>query len=368
VLPAAQSDRKRAEADLRALNKQIEQQQRQARQDVVDQERLSRALRDAELSVSRASGDLKALRSQRAERAAARRSLEAERLLREAEREATESDLAGQLRAAYFMGRREPLKLLLNQRSPAEFGRNLTYYGYLGRLRAGQIATIRENILKIEDLKRRIDEEDAELASLELRQKQRVSDLESARKQRGLVLASLQEESRNRAAALDRLLKERAKLEKLVADLSRAAEAAPYDANSPFAKLRGKLSWPVAGRIAVSYGATITGGLRSEGIEINADRGTDVRAVHEGKVVYADYLNGLGLLVIIDHGSGYLSLYSHNEELFKAAGSRVQAGDKIATVGDSGGRKQPGLYFQIRQAGKPVDPRAWFRAAAPPTG
>lgn len=370
ALPAAQPQpsRQRTEANLQQVTEQIQRVQRQVQQDAVEKDRLARDLRDAERSVARAQGDLRQLREQRAERNAARARLVADRAQRQADRERTEADLSAQLRAAYMMGRNEPLKMLLNQRSPAEFTRNLTYYGYFGRLRAEQIEQITENIARIDDLTAQIDAEDAQLAALEGQQKERVGELESARRQRGRVLASLEKESKGRAATLQRLQRQQAQLERLVKELSRVTESVPFDPNDPFAKLRGKLSWPVAGRISVNFGDIRTGTLRSDGIEIDADRGSSVRAVHEGLVVYSDWLSGRGLLVIVQHGNGYLSLYGHNEQLFKKAGDRVSAGDVIATAGDSGGRKEPGLYFELRRNRKPVDPRGWFRTSAPPAG
>ncbi|MEO6078898.1 MAG: peptidoglycan DD-metalloendopeptidase family protein [Steroidobacteraceae bacterium] len=372
VLPAAQPDRKRNEAELKAaelkaLTEQLQRLQRQVQKDPVEEDRLTRALRDAERSESRASGELSALRSQRAQRSASRQQLVQERGRRQAEREATEADLASQLRAAYFMGRNEPLKLLLNQRNPAEFGRNLTYYGYLGRLRAGQINSITENIAKIDELTAQIDEEDAQLAELELRSRQRLGEREAARKQRGQVLASLQREASGRAAELRRLRAERQEMEKLLKELSRAAEASPYDPNSPFARLRGRLAWPVSGHIATNGGIP-AGGTRSDGIEIDAVRGAEVRAVHDGRVLHADWGRGVGIVIIVDHGNDYWSIYGNNEQLFKQKGDKVRAGETIATVGDSGGRQRPGLHFEIRRHTKAVDPRDWFRTSAPPDG
>jgi murein hydrolase activator len=368
VLPAATPDKKTAEAQLRQLNEQVERAARRVRNDGIEKDRLSRALRDADRSVSQAHKGLSELRSERAQRSSARQKLSAERADRQAAKQQTEADLARQLRAAYFMGRSEPLKLLLNQRNPAEFGRNLTYYGYLGRLRASQIDNIADNIARIDVLTAEIDAEDAALAGLELKQKERVSDLESAKRQQQRAVASLNQEARSREAALKRLRADRQQVEQLVKELSRAIEASPYDPKSPFGQARGKLSWPVAGRISVNYGATIAGGLHSDGIEIDADPGTEVRAVYEGIVRYSDYAPGRGYLVIVDHGNNYWSLYGHNQELFKAKDARVAAGEKIATAGDSGGRKRPGLYFQIRRSGNPVDPRGWFRSSAPPAG
>jgi septal ring factor EnvC (AmiA/AmiB activator) len=235
-------------------------------------------------------------------------------------------------------------------------------------LRATQIHLISDNIARIDELTAKIDEEDAELAALESQQKVRVGALQEARRQQDRARANLEQESRNRSAALKRKQAERERLEQVLKEMDRLAKASPYDPNSPFGRLLGKLDWPVAGRVAVTFGGPTAGGGNSAGIEIDAAAGSSVRAVHDGLVRYADWLPGRGLLIIVDHGNGYMSLYGHNEQLFKPAETRVKAGDVIATAGDSGGRKRPGLYFEIRRAGKPVDPRPWFRTTAPPNG
>ncbi len=368
ALPAAQPDRARTEANLRALKERIERIQRQVQDDAAEKDRLTRDLRAAEQSVAKAQGELGRVRSKRTETSTERARLQEERTRRMAERDRTQDDLASQLRSAYMMGRSEPLKMLLNQRSPAQFQRNLTYYGYFGRDRAKKINLITQNIADIDELARQIEQQDSQLAELEVQRQRRVQELDKARKSRGQVLASLTVESRNRGAQLKRLQQQQQQLENLLAELRRATEATPFDPNDPFGKLRGRLSWPVAGKVETSYGDTIAGGLRSNGIEIAADRGATVRAVHEGRVIFADWLSGRGLLIILDHGNGYLSLYGHNEQLFKQAGATVQAGDAIAAAGDSGGRARPGLYFEIRRAGKPVNPSGWFKSSAPPPG
>lgn len=367
ALPAAQQDPARAEADLRALNERMQRVQQQLQRDEVEKNRLSRELRDAERSVSKAQGELSRLRAQRAERGAIRRHLEEERATREAERARTEADLANQLRSAYLMGRNEPLKLLLNQKDPAEFSRNLTYYGYLGRLRADQIAKIGEDIAKIEELGAKIAEEDAELARLEAAQKNQVGELESARRQRGKVLASLEKEAGNRTASLRRMRQEREQLERVIERIRREARRAPpYDPNLPFAQTQSRLNWPVAGKITVPYGATIAQNVRTNGVDIDTDHGASVKAIHEGRVDYADWLPGRGNVVLINHGNDYMSIYAHLGELHIAQGSRVKGGDSLGTAGDTGGRKSAGLYFELQRNGKPVDPRPWFRTAAPP--
>jgi septal ring factor EnvC (AmiA/AmiB activator) len=364
--PAGESpDRRRTEVDLKAIASQIQRVQEQVRRDAVERDRLSRDLRESEESVSSARGELARLRAERAERAATRARLEADRRARQAALARTQDSLAAQLRAAYILGRREPLKLLLNQKDPAQAGRNFAYYGYFGRMRASQIHAINDNIARIDELQAKIDDEDAQLARLEAAQKNQLGQLEQARQRRGKVLASLEQESKNRSEALARLQRQQAALEKLLKDLNRALEKFPVDANDAFARLRGELAWPAEGRLVAHFGETRAGGVKWNGVLIAAERGTPVRAIYHGRVAYADWLPGLGLLLIIDHGNGYLSLYGHNERLYKAAGAQVRAGDTIAGVGDSGGRSQDELYFEIRKAGRPIDPRPWFKSANP---
>lgn len=372
TLSAAQPDRSRVEADQRALVERIQRLQRQLQQDTVEKNRRTRDLRDAEREEARAREELTRLRAERAERTAARRHLAEERAAREAEQARTEADLARQLRAAYFMGRNEPLKLLLNQRSPAEFSRNLAYYGYLGRLRADQIRAIGENIARIEELTASIEAEEARLADLEQQQQKQVAEMEAARKRRGQALASLERESSSRTASLQRAQREKQELDRLLEQLRRATESLPYDPKAPFAQTRGRLSWPVAGRISVNYNATIPALGRSDSVEIDTEYGAPVRAVHEGRVEFADWTSTRGHLVIINHGNNrYLTIYGHLGELHVKEGSQVASGQSIGTAGDSGGRARPGLYFQLRvaqragQAPQPADPRPWFRTPAP---
>lgn len=366
-LPAAQQDPARAEADLKRLTENIQRVTQQVQRDEVEKNKLSRELRDAERSVAKAQGELNRLRGQRAERNAIRRHLEEEKAARAAERERTEADLARQLRSAYLMGRNEPLKLLLNQQDPAQFSRNLTYYGYLGRLRADQIAKIREDIVKIEELDAKIAEEDAELARLEAAQKDQVGELESARRQRGRVLASLEKEAGNRTASLRRMRQEREQLERVIERIRRETRRAlPYDPDLPFAQSRSRLNWPVAGKISVSYGATIARELTTNGIDIDTEYGAPVKAIHEGRVEYADWLSGRGNVVLINHGNDYWSIYAHLGDLHVPQQRRVKGGEIIGTAGDTGGRKSAGLYFELQRNGKPIDPRPWFRTAAPP--
>lgn len=360
-------DAARAESDLKAVRGQIKDITRQLAKDAAARDKLAKDLRAAEGDVVDVRERLLTLRGERKERGARRATLARQKAERERALADERSALGQQLRAAYVIGREEPLKLLLNQQDPARAGRMFAYYSYFGRARAEHIAGIELRVREIETLDAELEAEDQELAALENRQRSELQRLEDARKQRGRVLANLEQESKSRSAMLSRLKKEQAGLEKLIRELRRALEKyPPIDSKDPFAKLRGKLAWPTTGKIVASFGQTRAGGIKWDGILLATERGAPVRSVYQGRIAYADWLPGLGLLVVVDHGQGYLSLYAHNERLYKAVGERVAAGDTIAGAGDTGGRSRPELYFEIRKGGRPVDPRPWFARPTPP--
>lgn len=365
TLPASGQDAKKTEADLKAIQTEIERVADQVSRDAAERDRLTKELRSAELSVIDMRGSLEDVRKARAERAAHRAKLAKEKAEREADLSREREALAGQLRAAYLIGREEPLKLLLNQKDPSQAGRMFAYYSYFGRARAEQIGRITENVERLDQLDAELAEQDRKLAELEAQRHEELQKLDAARVKRGAVLASLQNESRSRVASLQRLKEQQSGLEKLLRELKRAMEKFPADTATAFGRQRGKLAWPVAGRLVARFGESRVGGVKWDGVLVATDRGVPVRAVSQGRVVYADWLPGLGLLAIVDHGEGYLSLYGHNDRLYKGVGERVAAGEPIAAAGDSGGRARPELYFEIRKAGKPVDPRPWFKSGEP---
>ena len=360
-----EADARKTEAELQAVKSEIERVSRQVSEEQVERDRLSRELRSAEVSVGKAREGLDGVRRGRAERASKRATLAAERRAREADLAQNRSALAGQLRAAYQIGREEPLKLLLNQKDPERAGRMFVYYSYFGRARAEQIHGIENDVQAIAALDEQVQAEDAKLAELEKQQRAALAELEQAREKRSGVLASLTAESNSHAQSLERLKSQQGGLEKLLRELRRAIEKFPLDNNDAFAHLRGKLAWPVGGKLVARFGEPRAGGVKWDGLLVATERGAPVRAVYGGRVIYADWLPGLGLLTIVDHGEGYMSLYGHNERLYKAVGERVSAGDTLGSAGDSGGSNRPELYFEIRKAGKAVDPRPWFKATDP---
>ncbi|MGQ0429655.1 MAG: murein hydrolase activator EnvC family protein [Gammaproteobacteria bacterium] len=334
------------------------------RQDTDRRDTLSAQLRDAEENVRGARLRLREARRRLSESDARLEELTAEREGSERELSLQRAALASQLRAAYMGGHEEQVKVLLSQEDPAAFDRMMVYYAYLGRARAGKIRGIQALVAKLELA---LGEENAErerLASLEADSRRELSAVDAARAERTRALRAVSAQIRSQSDSIAKLKREAAALEKLIADLRKALRDLPPGAGQAFEKVRGRLAWPVAGKITARYGQPRGGGLRWNGVLIEAGRGTEVRALYEGRVAYADWLPGMGLLLIIDHG-GYMSLYAHNEQLYKSVGDRVEGGEIVASVGDSGGRSQPGLYLEIRRGAQPVDPIPWFRRPAP---
>lgn len=354
----------RARAQLRAVRGEIERITRQVTRAQVEQDRLTQKLRATERSVGKARAVLSGLAQRRATGAARLAALEAEKRRRRADLASDRSALGAQLRAAYLIGREEPLKLLLNQGDPARAGRMFVYYSYFGHARARQIRAIESDLAQLRKLDTQLQAEDAQLASLERQQRAQVLSLEDARRRRLAVLASIAAATRSRGQRLARLKRQQSGLEGLLRELRRAAANLPPQlANVPFAHLRGRLPWPVRGRVLDSFGQERAGGLRWDGDLIATRRDAPVRAVCAGRVIYADWLAGLGLLIIIDHGDGYMSLYGHNARLYRAVGQRVRAGETIAQAGNTGGSPRPELYFGLRKDSEPLDVRRWLRPA-----
>lgn len=356
----------RAARELKSVKSEIERVTREVTEEEVKRDRLSRDLRTAEEAVSSAREALASVQRQRADGAARRAQLLRARRGREGDLERHRAILASQMRAAYVLGREEPLRLLLNQQDPSLASRLIVYYSYFGQARARQIELVQGEVHQLGQLAGELQIEDRQLAGLEQQQRAQLANLERARARRAQVLASITAESQSREKRLARLRTQQSGLEKLLHELREAMARYPLEGHDAFAQLRGKLPWPVSGaQVLARFGETRAGGIKWDGLLLGTELGEPVRAVYQGRVVYADWLPGLGLLTIIDHGDGYMSLYGHNQQLYKAVGEQVSAGEEIASAGDSGGSQRPELYFEIRKAGKPVDPRPWLRPQHP---
>lgn len=272
--------------------------------------------------------------------------------------------MEGQLRAAYVMGRQEKVKILLNQQDPAVVSRMMVYYDYLNAARLEQMELISRNLNKLTRIEREISEEERRLQQLHAKVEQEKAQLEQAQVERQRIIAGLSRELQGKEQELKGLKDDEKQLQSLLVKLQEALADIPLDSttDNPFKTRKGKLPWPSKGRVAASFGsARVVGKLRWDGVLIAAPEGREVRAIHHGRVAFADWLRGFGLLLIIDHGEGYMSLYGHNQSLFKETGEWVEPGEVVAQVGNSGGRSEPGVYFGIRHNGEAEDPKRWCK-------
>jgi len=274
-----------------------------------------------------------------------------------------QSYLQQQIRITYLLGRQPVLKILLNQDNPQNLSRMLNYYDYFNKARTQQITQYRNSIKQLADIRKQIINENKTLTQTRasLLKKRNILKLNQITRQNVLVHLSksilsqsikLKKYNSNRNH-LEVLLK---KVEKALTNLSLPNE------NLPFNLLRGKLTLPVRGRIIERYGSnTSNRKIRSKGIFILAPENAEVHAVYYGRVVFSNWIRGYGLIIIIDHGGGYMTLYGHNNSLLKSTGDWVHTGETIALAGDSGGANKTGLYFELRKNGKARNPTGWFR-------
>lgn len=269
--------------------------------------------------------------------------------------------LERQVRSRYAQGGQGYLRLLLNQNDAGQIGRNLVYYRYLSQAHFAGIEAIEEDKARLDELRAQSQQRrDELLATGALLAEQRQS-MAQEKSQRSGVLAELEQRIGSQKQKLEQMNADAARLEEVLRRL-KAAPPPATPSKPPLVRGRGKLPWPVRGELLAGYGQPRNlGRLKWEGVLIGAAEGTEVVAIAAGRVVYADWLRGYGMLLIVDHGAGLFSLYGYNQELHKNAGDAVSQGELIARVGNSGGHDRPALYFEVRKDGKPSNPAAWCR-------
>ncbi|MEC9375380.1 MAG: peptidoglycan DD-metalloendopeptidase family protein [Pseudomonadota bacterium] len=267
-----------------------------------------------------------------------------------------------QLRASYINGNEELLKIFLTQNDPSQLSRQQTYYNYLTTAKFSMINKSLEKIAELEAKKSEIELNLKDLSSLEKQRSATFSKLSSFRKQRELIIASLTLDIATQGDAIEALKKREAKLRDLVVELDQLQKDSINNLPSLFSTKKASLKWPTDGALLSRFGQTrAAGGMKWQGVLIGAEEGTPVRNIYNGRVVFADWLDGMGLLIIVEHGDGYMSLYGHNQLLLKEVGQPVRLGEVIAEVGDSGGQAIPALYFEIRKDGTALNPRSWIK-------
>ena len=297
--------------------------------------------------------------------------LKNERSQLEQARKNQQSQIAEQMRAAYKLGQQSEVKVLLNQESPDQLSRIMKYHSYLMEAHTAKMHTYLDTITRIDALTPEIEKKTLELAGMQAELDEQRAQLKTIHGERQQALAKVNSELKNKNQELKQLNQDRQRLQALLERVTKRV-ATTGAINSPsyvplpaggekFSLRKGRLPWPTQGSMIHRFGsARIAGQMNWTGAYISAPMGNTVVAVHHGRVVFADYFGGHGLLVIVDHGEGYLSLYAHNQNLLKKAGEPVQAGEAIAKVGNSGGQARTGVYFEIRHNGKPIDPSAWL--------
>jgi septal ring factor EnvC (AmiA/AmiB activator) len=267
-----------------------------------------------------------------------------------------------QVKAAHGMGRNEKLKLMLNQQNPALSGRVMVYYDYLNKVRLNEISKINQDLRQLQALKQERRKETVFLEEKLEKRKLEQTVLLETKAERKILLAKINRQFASKKQQLNRFKVSEKKLKSLISSLQQTMDDFPLEegAVKEFAKLKGKLPWPTKGKLVKKFGAQRSDS-RWDGVLIRAKEGANIRVVTRGRVIYADWLRGYGLLTIIDHGKEYMTLYAFNQSLYKTVGDWVEAGTIIASVGQSGGQADTGLYFGIRKKGKPVDPVKWCR-------
>ncbi|MGY1459351.1 murein hydrolase activator EnvC family protein [Luteimonas sp. A534] len=397
--PLAAQDSRDAQRRLDTVKRELNQVGRERRRIEGQRGDASRALRDADERVARNARELADTEAAIARQQQALAELQARRDVLADSMSAQRAELAALLRAAYTVGGAAPLKLLLAQDDVAGANRSLAYHGYLQRGRSARITELSNELAGLEAMEQSIADERAALAEAGARQRAQAAALERERGERAKAVAALDARYKDRSDREKALGADAKSLESLLARLreaarkaeaerraeaARRAAAARRDTGTPTAGTGtspgspvpdaprvavartapvqvGGLSWPLTGSLLAGYGARMPDGRRSSGVLVGAAAGSPVTAVAEGTVVFAEWMTGYGLILIIDHGNGYMSLYAHNDSLLKGPGDRVRRGDAVSTVGTSGGQGRAALYFELRRDGKPVDPGAWLQ-------
>ncbi|NOR36999.1 MAG: peptidoglycan DD-metalloendopeptidase family protein [Woeseiaceae bacterium] len=349
------------EQELEDVRERISELKESMDESAASRDRITADLQDAEVEISENRIRLKELERERDFSTRRKAELDAKLAEREAELDEESGELAEQVRAAYMSGSQERIKLLLNQRDPATLGRLMAYYGYLNDYRGANIEAVGSAIRELAALRSEVAAEEARITSLAKTRYAELTRLNAAQEKRQGLLDNLHQKLSNEGQEVDRLAAQEKDLSRLIVELTTILSDYPISSEDPFSEHKGSLTWPVAGTLLHDFGQPrVSDRLKWNGVVLAASRGREVRSVYHGRVIFADWLAGLGLLVIVDHGESYMTLYGYNETILKNTGDWVAPGDVIATVGDSGGQNQSSLYFELRRGTRPLNPRQWI--------
>ncbi|WP_421220863.1 murein hydrolase activator EnvC [Aeromonas enteropelogenes] len=392
---------------LGTMQTQIKEQQKTIKLSKQELTKLNAQLKADEQAISAAAAKLNQTKQQLKQNQQKLAGLQQDKLDLEEQAKHQKQLLARQAESAFQAGSHDYLKLLLNQQDPAKLSRSLDYYDYLNKARIEAIEALRATRTKLaknqlatketesrlqallseqqehhqallasqqsrakvrNQLQQSVQDDEQKLAKLvkaEKALKARLEELrrkreEQERRERERLAKLKAEQERQRKLAEQRRAEEQANQQKVASKEPESSSSISGAGHYSGLKTNGNLRWPVQGPILISYGSPRTAQLKWKGTLIGASEGTQVKAVAPGQVVYADWLDGFGMLLVIDHGRGYMSLYGHNQSLLRQVGQNVEQGEPVALVGDSGGQDRPGLYFEIRYQGEAINPAKWL--------
>ncbi len=352
---------KTKEQELETVRERISELKKSMDTAAEERDRLAGELQEQEVAISEQRMRIAEIEREQRYTTSKKEQLDATLLQREAHLDDESAALAAQVRSAYMSGSQEKIRLLLNQQDPATLGRLMAYYDYLNDYRAENIEAVIAEIRELDALRGKIAAEEARLGALAKSRYAELTRLNQSQERRAALLVSLRERISREGEEVERLAAQEKDLTRLIAELTSILSDYPISSEEPFSDHKGKLTWPVAGTLLHDFGQPRGGGnMTWNGVVMETPRGTEVRAIYHGRIAFADWLAGMGLLVIVDHGEGYMTLYGYNETILKKAGDWVAPGDVIATVGDSGGQSEAGLYFELRKGTQPVNPRRWI--------
>jgi septal ring factor EnvC (AmiA/AmiB activator) len=360
----SQSEKEQARRELSQLQAQIDKVSAEITSARTRQNKLQAELKNSEIALGTLQKKLRENTEAIADASAELQQLQTRKTGLESARQDQQARIASELETAWKMGQQGQLKVLLNQEDPDTVARTMAYYRYFFEARTELLDGYRATLSELEQVEQGIVATAQTLASGQNELRQQQLQLVAAQDKRKATVALLNADIKSKGASLKDLQQDRIELERLLETIEQAvANLQIPDNYQPFAAARGSMPWPVKGKNNNRFGRPRNEGkMKWQGINITAKEGDTVGAIHHGRVVYADWFRGSGLLLIVDHGDGYMSLYAHNQALLREVGEWVSAGTPISTVGDSGGLTKAALYFEIRHNGKPTNPANWCRS------
>ncbi|MFY8298664.1 murein hydrolase activator EnvC family protein [Pseudoalteromonas sp. SS15] len=362
VLAFANANESRTKQDLDAVQKELEKSQKNYQQQSERFNKLKRKLRDFELQIAQHAKALSLTEQGINENRQQQYTLESENKRLEQQKSKLQTLLAGQLKSAYMTGSHDYSKMLLNQEHSATLERTLSYYDYFNKARITQIEALKKVIEQLAENQQSLEQKQQQLNDLFTQQTERLAALKATKEQRQNSLSQLNSALKQTQSAIAYLKENEQTLITTLSQLNeqQSESLVPVELIGLRSK-KGKLPWPSKGRLKHRFGQRKHAGMNWKGVFIAAKTGDNVKAVQQGQVVFADWLNGFGWVIVIDHGLGYMSLYGHAQTLLKDVGDQVRSGESIALVGQSGGQADPGLYFELRHKGSAVDPVKWCK-------